>query len=328
MYSMHLTLGELAQWVAGFFLDINVVPLVVPALLLVWAARDRMAAAFLAAALVTSAGIVTAFSYNDYWSLFRFSHAALFAALLVAVTSALGLPRATNGSRSTRFALAAGAGFLLFLNALPAALGTFAVASRMAMLPAQIKDDQPFYSKEAIASYRELQLLVPPRSALFTALSTPTLLDFRRPIFTLDIPGACSPAPGMPFFRGPAALKSYLQTQRIEYIAYSDFEAAQCLYDRGRWRLLFGGIYVAEPSAPSCGVPQPRPPRLLDPMTSTGHLTAFWKVQAPYFLDMMANFEALAQSEQLLYCENGLRLVRLRHPAPGESNASLVPVFP
>ena len=313
MYSLHLTLGELAQWVGGFFLSVNVVPLVVPALLLAWAARDRMAAAFLAAALVTTAALVTAISYSDYENLFRYSHAALFVALLVALTSALGSRGAANGSGSRRLGFVAGAGFLLFLNALPAALGGFAVASRVATLSAQIKDDHPFYSREAIASYRELQSLVPPRSTLFTALSAPTLLDFNRPIFILDIPGACSPTPGMPFFRGPAALKSYLRNQGIEYIAYSDFETAQCLYDRGRWRLLFGGIYVTDPSAPSCGVPLPRPQRRLDPMAMiTGHPGALWKVQAPYFLDVMANIEALAQSEQLIYCENGVRLVRLK----------------
>ena len=160
-------------------------------------------------------------------------------------------------------------------------------------------------------------------------LSAPTLLDFKRPILILDIPGACSPAPGMPFFRGPAALKSYLQAQKIEYVAYSDFEIPQCLYDRGRWRLLFGGTYVADPSALSCGVLQPRPPRRLDPMPLiTDHPGALWKVQAPYFLDMMANIEALAQSEQLIYCEDGLRLVRLKRAAPGESSASLLPAFP
>ena len=160
-------------------------------------------------------------------------------------------------------------------------------------------------------------------------LSAPTLLDFKRPILILDIPGACSPAPGMPFFRGPAALKSYLQAQKIEYVAYSDFEIPQCLYDRGRWRLLFGGTYVTDPSAPHCGVPQPRPPRRLDPMTMiTAHPGALWKIQAPYFLDMMANIDALAQSQQLIYCDHGLRLVRLKRAAPGESSARLLPAFP
>ena len=329
LYSMHLTLGGLAQWVGGFFLDTDAAPLVVPALLLVWATRDRLAAAFLAAALVTTAALVAGFSYSDYQNLFRYSHAALFTALLAAVTSALGLRGAAIGSQNTRFAFAAGAGFFLFLNAIPAAAGAVAIASRTATLAFQIKDDRPFYSRGAIASYRELQLLVPPQSTLFTALSAPTLLDFKRPIFTLDIPGACSPAPGMPFFRGPAALKSYLRAQGIEYIAYTDFEVAQCMYDRGRWRMLFGGTYVTDPSAPSCGVPQPRPPRHLDPAPSmTGHPGALWKVQAPYSLDVMANIEALAQSEQLIYCANGLRLVRLKDAAPGERNASLLPIFP
>ena len=324
LYSVAMTLGERVEWVGGFFLNTNVVPLVVPALLLAWAARDRLTAAFLFSALLATAALVKAFSIADYWDLFRYSHAALFAALLVALTSALGSREAANGNRSRRFALVAGAGFLLLLNALPAALGAFAVTSRMAMLPGQIGDDQPFYSAEAIASYRQLQLLVPPQATLFTVLSAPTLLDFNRPIFILDIPGACSPAPGMPFFRGPAALKSYLQAQGIEYVAYSDFEIPQCLYDRGRWRLLFGGTYVADPSALSCGVLQPRPPRRLDPMPLiTDHPGALWKVQAPYFLDAMANVEALAQSEQLIYCENGLRLVHLKRAAPGESSASL-----
>jgi hypothetical protein len=58
------------------------------------------------------------------------------------------------------------------------------------------------------------------------------------------------------------------------------------------------------------------------------HAGALWKIQAPYYLDVMANIEALAQSEQLIYCENGLRLVRLNHAAPGEKCASLSPASP
>src|ERR1035441_4532258 len=105
LYSIAMTLGERVDWVGGFFLNTNVVPLVVPALLLAWAARDRLTAAFLAAALVTTAALVKAFSIADYWDLFRYSHAALFAASLFACA-----PLSPRRSARERRQTAAGAG--------------------------------------------------------------------------------------------------------------------------------------------------------------------------------------------------------------------------
>jgi hypothetical protein len=323
LYSMHMTLGEQARWIGGFFTDIPVVRVVAPAILLVWAARDRFVAAYVAVALVTTTMMLIAFSYSDYGNLLRYSYASLFAALLAAVVSVLGSRgTAIAGGRFWRMRCLVGAATLLLLNIVPAVAGFHDMARRIATLPEQISDNRPFYSNETIASYRRLQSLVPPQAAmLLTMLAAPSLLDYSRPIINIDIPGACSRAPGMPFFRGPSALKAYLQAQGIEYIAFTDFETPQCLYDRGRWSLISGGTYVPGPSF--CGVGQQGPPRRFDAMQMAGHQGALWTQQAPYYLDAMTNIEALARSEQVVFCEGRLRLIRLKRENPGERNANL-----
>jgi hypothetical protein len=58
-------------------------------------------------------------------------------------------------------------------------------------------------------------------------------------------------------------------------------------------------------------------------MQMTGHLGALWTQQAPYYLDAMTNIEALARSEQLVFCEGELRLIRLKRANPGERSTSL-----
>jgi len=67
--------------------------------------------------------------------------------------------------------------------------------------------------------YAELNAMIPRGAKVLAAVDLPTLLDMTRyDVVTLDSPGAVSPPPHMPFFRGAAADVAYLRAQGFDYI--------------------------------------------------------------------------------------------------------------
>jgi len=86
------------------------------------------------------------------------------------------------------------------------------------------------------AEYRDAQTAVPAGERVFVAASFPTHFDFaRNKILVADIPGAASLPPGMPVFEGPAAVKTYLLSQGIRYVIYSEGDNIQNMYSRAFW---------------------------------------------------------------------------------------------
>jgi len=67
-----------------------------------------------------------------------------------------------------------------------------------------------------------MQATVPPGEKLLVRLDKNFLPDFRRNrVYIVDDPGEVSPPPGMPVFRGPESLATYLVGHGIRYLAYS-----------------------------------------------------------------------------------------------------------
>ena len=89
------------------------------------------------------------------------------------------------------------------------------------------------------------------------------------------------PIAGHAFFHGPEAVKRYFGSLGIQYIAYTDFERALTIYNRGHW--------LANRSSPE----------------------AIWRFEAPYFLDLMDNLEQLASSSNRVSVFGAQRLVHL-----------------
>jgi hypothetical protein len=81
--------------------------------------------------------------------------------------------------------------------------------------------DKPLVSTDEAARYTKLQQSVPPGEVLLTRMGKPFLLNFKRNDILLVDMAEASPPPGMPFFRGSAALAQYLRSQSIRYVAYS-----------------------------------------------------------------------------------------------------------
>ena len=111
----------------------------------------------------------------------------------------------------------------------------------------------------------------------------PFAFDYRRnAIVNVDVPGAVSPDPGMPFFQGPRALKAYLLGQSIRAVAFRDFAVAGgCLYGRDLW--------TAESQGDN----------------------RMWRAQSRYYLDLMDNLAALAATERILYRRGALTAIAL-----------------
>jgi hypothetical protein len=95
------------------------------------------------------------------------------------------------------------------------------------------------------AEYRTINSMIPARSKVFAAVDYPALLDLAKyDVATLDIAGSVSPAPHMPFFRGPSAKVSYLRSLGYQYVV-ADSPLAAGLYNLQAWRdNLRGSVYV------------------------------------------------------------------------------------
>jgi hypothetical protein len=132
--------------------------------------------------------------------------------------------------------------------------------------------------------YHDLQDLVPVGEQVLVATDRPYLVDYaRNKTSNLDTPGFASPAPGMPFFRGPDPVRDYLLARGIHYVLYVDgLQANPCLYDRVRY--LSPGM----------------------------NLTPFlWQLQARYILDFLDNMDRLAARETVLAQQDHHILLRL-----------------
>jgi hypothetical protein len=85
--------------------------------------------------------------------------------------------------------------------------------------------------------YRRLQELVPVNERLLVATDDPYLIDYRRnSTWNIDLPGAASPPPGMPFFQGPKAVREYLLAKGVRYVLFADgMQRNPCVFDRPRF---------------------------------------------------------------------------------------------
>jgi hypothetical protein len=81
---------------------------------------------------------------------------------------------------------------------------------------------QDIISRSEAAEFQQMQSTVPKGQRLMVRLSKNFLPDFKRnPIYIVDNPGLVSLPPGMPAFRGPERLATYLLGKQIRYLAYS-----------------------------------------------------------------------------------------------------------
>lgn len=81
--------------------------------------------------------------------------------------------------------------------------------------------------------YKQLQVQVPRGEKIFAVVDAPYLLDYNRnTIHNVDMIGFATVPPGMPFGKGPEALRKYLLDLGYKYALCVDFNNAVFLYSR------------------------------------------------------------------------------------------------
>lgn len=148
----------------------------------------------------------------------------------------------------------------------------------------------PVYTTAARHDYPEAFATIPAGSLSLIAVDYPFLLDYRaHRLYSIDVPGAASPAPGFPYFQGPAPVKAYLLAHGIHYVAHVPFDNSDFLHSRRHnLRMLMSSV-------------------------------AIYRMLAKYELDFFENIEALDRSNPVLYDSPTVRVIDLKEsaePAP------------
>jgi hypothetical protein len=203
------------------------------------------------------------FPSADSWNLGRYMWP------MVAVPVLLSLIIVIRGARLTN----AGPRVLVALL-----LGCFAVSGLRlgldTMQLARALDPNATVEETRLAElHRQLQDLVPVNERLLVATDNPYLVDYRRNrTWNIDLPGAASLPPGLPFFHGPQAVQDYLLAQGVHYVLFADgMQAHPCL------------VVLPRDSGPR--------------MKSS---SALWQLQGRYILDFLDNMNQLAARDTVL----------------------------
>ena len=273
------TLAEKVWWVAGFLLSASTLAMLAPMLL---SFRRRFVGdllPFCAAALASSIVMATVFTRSDYDNIYRYCFAMLAAGNIAAILWVLLRLR----HRLLHF-VALGALLLVPIVNLTDLIDFQTQAWDWVRNAAT--NPTAFVVPSLPSTYQEAQQAVPPGKAFLAVTSQPIFFDFRRNIIhNVDLPGAASPDPGMPIFDGPAAVKHYLQAQGIDYIVCVDFTKDRALYARRFWTQV-----ARHPSSYS----------------------ATDQVIYKFTLQFLDDMDELVQTEDLVYNQSPLRVIRLR----------------
>ncbi len=244
--------------------------------------RRRALASQWLAGVVSIVFLCVGFSMADAGNLARYDYGFITASVLLtwlAVTT-----RATGG---------------MARDLVPAVLATIALVYTLEantprtkkMLDGRVRDTAELLRRSVppqeeppiAAAYHALQNAVPSGAPIVVLLDQPIYLDYARNyLVNLDMPGMASLAPGIPCFQGPEPVADYFASLGLRYVAFVEQEHSTFLYRRDVW---FENLY---------------------------HPDQFWRVIAPYLLDVMDNLAALAQTRVHLHDEAGMVMLDLQ----------------
>jgi len=90
------------------------------------------------------------------------------------------------------------------------------------ILPDKMACQGDFIPDDWRARYRQAQETVPAGETILSRDTFTVSYDFgRNTIYSLTLPGSCSPPPGMPYFSDAETLADYLLAEGIRYVAYT-----------------------------------------------------------------------------------------------------------
>jgi hypothetical protein len=143
-------------------------------------------------------------------------------------------------------------------------------------------------------AYQKMQAAIPAGEPWLVMLDEPFWLDYRRnPINLVDLPGASSPAPGMPL-DNDEALAGYLKAQGYRYLAFVRSTASKSLYRREHWN---------------------------KQLTNPSQELEIWRLSAPFYLKTFDRFDGLAKSRLKVYDDGTMVALDLETKAQVEKPA-------
>jgi len=271
-YSGSFPLPDLLTLVGKFLIAPQVSLLLVPMVLYAFHRGSRAGMALYAGAVIMSVVTAATLTYDSIETLHRYVAPFLGAAFIATVSVFLG--------RLHRpLVFKAGPPVLCVLAVLMAPVSVYRDFNRLVDQWGVVN-----LGDKNRDAYKKMQAAVPSGENFMAVLAHPFALDYRRNVvFNIDVPGGASRKPGMPFFKGPTALKQYLLGQSIRYVAYRDFaNPGGCIYRYSWWEF----------------------------QARSGH--PMWAAQSKYYLDLMKNIEALEKTQSVIYRGRVLRVMRLQ----------------
>lgn len=277
LFSAHMGPLGVARFVAGFFLRPKMLVLLLPGAIGLVGSRGQAKALYLAA-VIGAAIMASQFTDSDYANLTRYSLPPLAAATLVIWI----VMQEADSSRARRWS---GRSLIAGVTVAATAYSCLSSSGPLREAAASIYwgdvRDAPVYPRDLPGFYLRAQQSVPAGATILTMVDDPFLLDYRRnPINSIDQAGFVSPAPGIPFFHGSAALSQYLSAQSIQYLMCMRFDQSTSLYS---WHLYNGDVGT-------------------DPILTRA---------ASHELDIMRNIDELARTQPVVFDQDGVRVIRL-----------------
>lgn len=278
-YQATLDIGEHLELFFTTLFDARFLIFAAPIILFVFYRKNAAAFALYVSALLTTAAMTWVFTHSDLDNIHRYVAPFLNAAIIATMIAFTRDARAAGPAAET--------------NTSPFRLGDKIIVVALALLlPVMMKIDiERFidrWDRVALSPakrtlYTEMQNTIPAGAKIMAIFNAPYALNYQRnDISAIDVPGAASPDPGMPFFDGPEAFKKYLQNLSITHLAYGDFdEPGGCLYNRNLWQYHQGADVDV------------------------------WKMEARYYLTLIDLLEALGKTEKVMFKKNGFTALQL-----------------
>jgi hypothetical protein len=262
-------------------------------LLIPWRRTRGALPALLWASFIGFFSVVSSLPLATRWDITRYYYGFTVAAVLATIVTALGADWRRRDGRAVK-ALAMPAMIVLIAAALElkdsqgSGNGNLYSIYDQGMNAISAAAARTSTLDDASEPYRTLQGRIPTGAPMLVMLDDPFLLDFgRNRIDLVDLPGAASPAPGMPL-DDDEKLASYLLAHGYRYLAFVRPSASKSLYRRDHWQRQLNDMKTEE----------------------------IWRQSAPFYLSTFDRFESLARSRAVLFDDAGMVALDLAARGP------------
>jgi hypothetical protein len=277
-YSAPLEFGNHFQAFADGLLSTWSLLYMLPIALFVFRRKYPAALALYVSALITSVIMAWIFTHSDAENIVRYVAPFLNAAFIATMISFTRDSFASSGGQVSR--------------SIPLSdkiLGGAMIVLLALMITKDVKWMAGSWDKIGLTAterqlYQNIQSSIPAGEKLMAIVNHPFALDYaRNDISTIDVAGAVSPDPGVPYFKGAQAFKKYFLNRGISYLVVGNInKQGACLYNRQLWQ------------------------------HHQSENIAVWQMGAKYYLDLFDMLDELSATEEVVFRKNGFNLIKLK----------------